>query len=98
MRKTTDEYVEPEPAFNPNPIKWIMIDKKHPEMKTPYDKESFKVECEKKIRDIVGEEYRYISAEPMATACSVMMGDKVGDHFAHVSYNILFVGYNIEVE
>lgn len=99
MRKTVDEYIKPKPLMTQNPTKWIMVDKEHPESKNPYNRDEFIRIIISKVIDIIGEKYKSITTEPMSTACSVILYNEKGESdFGHISYNLLFPDYIIEVE
>ena len=73
---TTDEFVAPEKPVVTNPIKWIAINKKNPEIKTPFAKDKFIEKCTERIMEMVDDTINDIKVDPFSTACAVIMTDK----------------------
>ena len=104
MRKTTDEYVPPKSLVPNNPTKWTLISKKNPEMKYPHNLEEFKnlmseTFQSKFFKDMPSDKQPVAHEfEPMVSAVSVVIHYKSGEtDFGHVSYNLLFSEYDVEV-
>ena len=100
MRKSVEEFIPHEPGIPTNPAKWILVDKKHPEMKTPYGMETFKDKCIDQLRDlsILSEDTKSISAEVFHSAVSFVSTVGIDSEFAYISYNLLFPKHKVEVE
>ena len=100
MRKTEDGYVEPQKLIPENPSKWILVLKKTPEMKYPHDANTFKEKVIEAVNKMTKEQYKNITADhPMVSAISVLLYNEKGEsEFAHISYNLLFPDYRVEVE
>lgn len=101
MRQTTDEYIKPEPMIPDHPTKFTLVMRKNPEMKYPYNVVDFKAKMLEVLRERVKDNYADITInEPlMISACSFLLhNDKGESSFGHISYNILFPEYDVEVE